>query len=51
MQRKIVRIGNSFGVIIPKNILKVLDWDVRHLDIKIDLKKEEMIIKRKKKLI
>jgi len=51
MQRKIVRIGNSFGVIIPKNILKVLDWDVRYLDIKIDLKKEEMIIKRKKKSI
>jgi len=48
MQRKIVRIGNSFGVIIPKNILKVLDWDVRYLDIRIDLKKEELIIKRKK---
>ena len=49
MKRKIVRIGNSYGIIIPKNILKVLDWDVRDLDIMIDFKKEEMVIKRKKK--
>jgi len=49
MKRKIIRIGNSFGVIIPKNILKVLDWDVRYLDIEIDLKKEVLTIKKKKK--
>lgn len=49
MDRKIIRIGNSYGVIIPKNILKILDWDVRELEAKIDTKKKEMVIKKAKK--
>lgn len=49
MHRKIIRIGNSYGVIIPKNILKILDWDVRKLEAKIDTEKKELIIKRSKK--
>jgi len=49
MNRKIIRIGNSYGVIIPKNILKILDWDVRELEAKIDTKKRELIIKKVKK--
>lgn len=48
MKRKIVRIGNSYGVIIPKNILEIMGWDVRELDIDIDTTRKEMIIKKKK---
>jgi antitoxin component of MazEF toxin-antitoxin module len=47
MKRKIVRIGNSYGIIIPKNILKIMDWDVRELDINIDTTKKQMVIKKK----
>jgi antitoxin component of MazEF toxin-antitoxin module len=46
MNRKIIRIGNSYGIIIPKNILKILDWDVRELEAKIDTQKRELIIKK-----
>lgn len=49
MNRKIIRIGNSYGVIIPKNILKIMDWDVRELEAKIDTKKQKLVIKRVKK--
>ncbi len=49
MQRKIIRIGNSYGIIIPKNILKILDWDVRELDAQIDTTKQELVIKKVKK--
>lgn len=49
MKRKIIRIGNSYGIIIPKNILKILDWDVRELEAKIDTRKQELVIKRSKK--
>lgn len=45
MKRKIIRIGNSYGIIIPKNILKILDWDVRELEAEIDTKKREMVVK------
>lgn len=48
MQRKIVRIGNSYGIIIPKNILKIMDWDVRSLEAEIDTNKKQLIIKKKK---
>lgn len=47
MKRKIIRIGNSYGVIIPKNVMKVLGWDVRKLDVEINLDKREMIVKKK----
>lgn len=47
MKRKIIRIGNSYGVIIPKNVMKVLGWDVRELDVEINLDKREMIVKKK----
>jgi antitoxin component of MazEF toxin-antitoxin module len=49
MNRKIIRIGNSYGVIIPKNTLKILDWDVKELEAKIDIKKGELVIKKGKK--
>jgi antitoxin component of MazEF toxin-antitoxin module len=48
MNRKIIRIGNSYGVIIPKNILKILDWDVRELEARIDTEKKELVIKKRK---
>lgn len=48
MERKIVRIGNSYGIIIPKNILKILDWDVRSLEAEIDTKKATLIVRKKK---
>lgn len=51
MQRKIIRIGNSYGIIIPKNILKLLDWDIRALDARIDTEKKELIIKKEKSKI
>lgn len=47
MKRKIIRIGNSYGVIIPKDVMKVLGWDVRELDVEIDLDKREMVVKKK----
>ncbi len=47
MKRKIVRIGNSYGIIIPKNILKILDWDVRELEANINTKKKEMVVRKK----
>lgn len=49
MKRKIIRIGNSYGIIIPQYILKMLDWDVRELDAQIDTKKEQIIIKKLQK--
>lgn len=49
MQRKIIRIGNSYGIIIPRNILKIMDWDVRALDARIDTKRKELIIKKSAK--
>jgi len=50
MKRKIIRIGNSYGVIIPKNILRILDWDVRELSAEIDTKKKVMIIRKESKI-
>lgn len=49
MKRKIIRIGNSYGIIIPKNIFKIMDWDVHTLEADIDTKKQQLIIKKKKK--
>ena len=49
MKRKIIRIGNSYGIIIPQYILKLLDWDVRELDAQIDTKEQHLIIKKVKK--
>lgn len=49
MKRKIIRIGNSYGIIIPKNILKIMDWDVRELSAEIDTKRREMVIKKPRK--
>ena len=49
MKRKIIRIGNSYGIIIPQYILKMLDWDVRELDAQIDTKREELVIKKIRK--
>lgn len=46
MKRKIIRIGNSYGIIIPKHLLKILDWDVRELEARIDTKRKELIIKK-----
>ncbi|MCL5435409.1 MAG: AbrB/MazE/SpoVT family DNA-binding domain-containing protein [Patescibacteria group bacterium] len=48
MKRKIVRIGNSYGIIIPKHILKIMDWDVRELEASIDTNKREMVVKKGK---
>jgi antitoxin component of MazEF toxin-antitoxin module len=47
MNRKIIRIGNSYGIIIPKNILKILDWDVRELEAKIDTEKGELVVRKR----
>ena len=47
MKRKIIRIGNSYGIIIPKNILKLFDWDVRELEAEIDHIKKVLTIKKK----
>jgi len=49
MKRKIIRIGNSYGIIIPKNILRILDWDVRELEAEIDTKKEVLTISKASK--
>lgn len=49
MKRKIIKIGNSYGIIIPKHILKIMDWDVRELSAEIDTKKKEMVVKREEK--
>lgn len=49
MKRKIIRIGNSYGIIVPQYIFKLLDWDVRELDAQIDMKRAEIIIKKLQK--
>ncbi len=49
MKRKIVRIGNSYGIIIPKNILKIMDWDVRELDAQINTEKKELVVRKIRK--
>ena len=49
MKRKIVRIVNSYGIIIPKNILKIMDWDVRELDAEIDTKKKVLVVRKIRK--
>jgi len=49
MKRKIIRIGNSYGIIIPQYIFKLLSWDIRELDAQIDTKKAELVIKKAKK--
>ena len=46
MKRKIIRIGNSYGIIIPKNIFKIMDWDVNELEVTINTNKKEMVIKK-----
>ena len=46
MKRKIIRIGNSYGIIIPQNILKIMDWDVNELEATINTSKKEMVIKK-----
>jgi antitoxin component of MazEF toxin-antitoxin module len=48
MKRKIIRIGNSYGIILPKNILKIMDWDVNSLEAAVDTRKKQMVIKKKK---
>lgn len=48
-KRKIVRVGNSYGIIIPQNIMKLLSWDVRELEAYIDTKKEQLVIKKVQK--
>jgi antitoxin component of MazEF toxin-antitoxin module len=45
MKRKIIRIGNSYGIIIPKNIFKIMDWDVHALEAELDTKKKELVVK------
>ena len=50
MKRKIVRIGNSYGIIIPRNILKIMDWDVRELDAQIDTEKKELVVRKIRKV-
>ena len=46
MKRKIINIGNSYGIIIPKGVIKAMDWYVKELDLIIDTKKKEIIIKK-----
>lgn len=49
MQRKIIRVGNSYGVIIPKSVLKTLDWKLSDLTAEINIPKNELVIKSRKK--
>ena len=48
MQWKIIRIGNSYGIILPKNILKIMDWDVHSLEVIVDTAKQQLMVKKKK---
>lgn len=48
MQRKIIRIGNSYGIVLPKNLLKIMDWDVNSLEVTIDTAKKQLVVKKKK---
>ena len=48
MRRKIIRIGNSYGIIIPKNILKIMDWDVHALEVIVDPAKKRLVVQKKK---
>ena len=50
MKRKIIKIGNSYGVIIPKSVLKILEWDASELSVEIKPKKRVMIIRKESKI-
>ena len=50
MKRKIIRVGNSFGLLIPKSILKLMDWKSEELEADIDINKKEIKIYKKKKM-
>jgi antitoxin component of MazEF toxin-antitoxin module len=47
MKRKIIRVGNSYGIIIPKHLLKFMDWNVDFLDAQIDTVKKQLVIRKK----
>lgn len=43
MERKLIRIGNSQGIVLPKNILKLMGWEgVYYLEI--DKEEDKIII-------
>ena len=44
MERKIIRIGNSYGIIIPKHILKVMGWDIRKLEATLDIPARKLVV-------
>lgn len=47
IDRKIVRIGNSQGIVLPKNILKLAGMDVIYLSLKVEEGKIVLTAKNK----
>ncbi len=48
MERKLVRIGNSQGIVLPKNILKLMGWEgIFYLEI--DKEGDKIILSARKK--
>lgn len=43
MDRKIVRIGNSQGIVIPKYILKILGWE-GILNLNLEMEENKIIL-------
>jgi len=48
MKRKLHKIGNSYGFIIPKNILLMMELDSKEDNVKIELHGEKLIITKNK---
>lgn len=48
IDRKIVRVGNSQGIVLPKNILRLADMDVIYLNLKVERGKLILTAKNKK---
>lgn len=47
IDRKIVRVGNSQGVVLPKNILKLASMDVTYITLKVAAGKIVLTPKKK----
>lgn len=49
MERKIIKIGNSFGITLPKKILDELEWR-EGKELKIENREGQIVLKETKKV-
>jgi len=50
MIRKIVRVGASLCILLPKEVIKKMDWDFNdHIDLILDEEKEKVVLRNLRK--